>query len=504
MTKPVRVRFAPSPTGPLHIGGVRTALFNYLFAKKNQGVFYVRIEDTDQSRFVPGAEAYIFEALKWLGIEPDETVGVNEQFGPYRQSDRKDLYQQYALDLVHKGFAYYAFDTSEELDALRKNAETNGNTFIYNHSVRETLNTSLNMTNEELEARLFNNDPYVIRFKMPIDEKLTLNDMIRGEVTFDTGLLDDKVLYKSDGMPTYHLANIVDDHLQQTSHVIRGEEWLPSLPLHYLLYRSFGWDAPEFAHLPLILKPVGNGKLSKRDGDKLGFPVFPLDWETASGEKSMGYREQGFFPEAVVNFLALLGWNDGTDKELFSMDELIKLFDLSRVNKSGAKFDPEKNKWFNHQYLIEKENADLLPYLKTVLNEKQIVVDDHKIEKIIGLIKDRANLTTDLFHLSDFFFVTPKKYEEKAAKNWKEDTSDFMQQIISVIENVKFFEAKEIETAVKNWIQENELGMGKIMQPLRIAMVGAMKGPDLFEIISLLGKEEAVQRLHNAINNFKK
>lgn len=504
MTKPVRVRFAPSPTGPLHIGGVRTALFNYLFAKKNQGVFYVRIEDTDQSRFVPGAEAYIFEALKWLGIEPDETVGVNEQFGPYRQSDRKDLYQQYALDLVHKGFAYYAFDTSEELDALRKNAETNGNTFIYNHSVRETLNTSLNMTNEELEARLFNNDPYVIRFKMPIDEKLTLNDMIRGEVTFDTGLLDDKVLYKSDGMPTYHLANIVDDHLQQTSHVIRGEEWLPSLPLHYLLYRSFGWDAPEFAHLPLILKPVGNGKLSKRDGDKLGFPVFPLDWETASGEKSMGYREQGFFPEAVVNFLALLGWNDGTDKELFSMDELIKLFDLSRVNKSGAKFDPEKNKWFNHQYLIEKENADLLPYLKTVLNEKQIVVDDHKIEKIIGLIKDRANLTTDLFHLSDFLFVTPKKYEEKAAKNWKEDTSDFMQQIIAVIENVKVFEAKEIETAVKNWIQENELGMGKIMQPLRIAMVGAMKGPDLFEIISLLGKEEAVQRLHNAINNFKK
>ncbi|UUV22395.1 glutamate--tRNA ligase [Paenimyroides aestuarii] len=504
MTKPVRVRFAPSPTGPLHIGGVRTALFNYLFAKKNQGVFYVRIEDTDQSRFVPGAEAYIFEALKWLGIEPDETVGVNEQFGPYRQSDRKDLYQQYALDLVHKGFAYYAFDTSEELDALRKNAETNGNTFIYNHSVRETLNTSLNMTNEELEARLFNNDPYVIRFKMPIEEKLTLNDMIRGEVTFDTGLLDDKVLYKSDGMPTYHLANIVDDHLQQTSHVIRGEEWLPSLPLHYLLYRSFGWDAPEFAHLPLILKPVGNGKLSKRDGDKLGFPVFPLDWETASGEKSMGYREQGFFPEAVVNFLALLGWNDGTDKELFSMDELIKLFDLSRVNKSGAKFDPEKNKWFNHQYLIEKENADLLPYLKTVLNEKQIIVDDHKIEKIIGLIKDRANLTTDLFHLSDFFFVTPKEYEEKAAKNWKEDTSDFMQQIISVIENVKVFEAKEIETAVKNWIQENELGMGKIMQPLRIAMVGAMKGPDLFEIIALLGKDEAVQRLHNAINNFKK
>ena len=290
MKKPVRVRFAPSPTGPLHIGGVRTALFNYLFAKKNNGVFYLRIEDTDQNRFVPGAEEYIFKALKWLGIEPDETIGLNEKFGPYRQSDRKHLYKQYALDLLHNGFAYYAFDAAEDLDALRKEAEAEGRTFIYNHTVREVLNTSLNMTHDELQARLFNNDPYVIRFKMPIDEKLTLKDMIRGEVTFDTALLDDKVLYKSDGMPTYHLANIVDDHLQETSHVIRGEEWLPSLPLHYLLYRSFGWDAPEFAHLPLILKPVGNGKLSKRDGDKLGFPVFPLDWKSETGETAMGYR----------------------------------------------------------------------------------------------------------------------------------------------------------------------------------------------------------------------
>lgn len=503
MTKPVRVRFAPSPTGPLHIGGVRTALFNYLFAKKNNGVFYLRIEDTDQNRFVPGAEEYIFEALKWLGIEPDETIGVNEKFGPYRQSDRKHLYKQYALDLVHNGFAYYAFDAAEDLDALRKEAEANGNTFIYNHSVREVLNTSLNMTHDELEARLFNNDPYVIRFKMPIDEKLTLKDIIRGEVTFDTALLDDKVLYKSDGMPTYHLANIVDDHLQGTSHVIRGEEWLPSLPLHYLLYRSFGWDAPEFAHLPLILKPVGNGKLSKRDGDKLGFPVFPLDWKAETGETSMGYREQGFFPEAVVNFLALLGWNDGTEKELFTLEELIESFDLARVNKSGAKFDPEKNKWFNHQYLAKKENSELAVYLQSVLNEKGISVDNAVVEKVAGLVKDRANLTTDLYGLADFFFVAPEKYDEKAAKNWKEGTSGLMQQVISVIENVKVFEAKEIESTIKSWIQENELGMGKIMQPLRIALVGEMKGPDLFEIISLLGKTETIKRLNTAINNFK-
>lgn len=503
MTKPIRVRFAPSPTGPLHIGGVRTALFNYLFAKKNNGVFYIRIEDTDQNRFVPGAEDYIFQALKWLGIEPDETIGKNEKFGPYRQSDRKHLYKDYALQLVHDGFAYYAFDTAEELDALRKTTEAGGNTFIYNHTVRESLKTSLNMTHEELEARLYNKDPYVIRFKMPIDEKLTLTDMIRGDVTFDTALLDDKVLYKSDGMPTYHLANIVDDHLQETSHVIRGEEWLPSLPLHYLLYRSFGWNAPEFAHLPLILKPVGNGKLSKRDGDKLGFPVFPLDWKSETGETAMGYREQGFFPEAVVNFLALLGWNDGTDKELFTLNELIESFDLARVNKSGAKFDPEKNKWFNHQVLIKKENSELAVYLQSQLTEKGIIAEDAKVEKVIELVKERAVLTSDLYNLADFFFIAPEKYDEKASKNWKEDTSNLMSQLISVIENVENFEAKEVETTIKNWIQENELGMGKIMQPLRISMVGEMKGPDLFEIISVLGKAETLKRLNAAINNFK-
>lgn len=502
MKKQVRVRFAPSPTGPLHIGGVRTALFNYLFAKKNNGVFYLRIEDTDQNRFVPGAEEYIFEALKWLGIEPDETIGKNEQFGPYRQSDRKHLYKEYALDLVHKGFAYYAFDTAEDLEVLRKEAEEKGITFIYNHSVRNGLKTSLNMPHEELEARLYNEDPYVIRFKMPIDEKLVLNDIIRGEVTFDTSLLDDKVLFKSDGMPTYHLANIVDDHLQGTTHVIRGEEWLPSLPLHYLLYRSFGWDTPEFAHLPLILKPVGNGKLSKRDGDKLGFPVFPLDWKSETGETSTGYREKGYFPEAVVNFLALLGWNDGTDKELYTLDELVASFDLTRVNKSGAKFDPEKNKWFNHQVLIKKSNSELASYLMQVLDDKDIHTDAEIVEKVVGLIKDRADLITDLYGLSDFFFTAPQVYDPKAAKNWKEDTGSLMQHVTELIGSVERFEAKEVETKVKDWIQQNELGMGKIMQPLRIAMVGEMKGPDLFDIIATLGKEEAVNRLQKAIAYF--
>ncbi len=367
----VRVRFAPSPTGPLHIGGVRTALFNYLFAKKHNGVFYIRIEDTDQNRFVKGAEEYIFEALEWLGISPDETIGKNEKFPPYRQSDRKTLYSQYALQLVQSGNAYYAFDTPEKLDELRAQAESKGETFIYNHTIRETLETSLNLSDAEVSQRLENGVHYVIRFKTPVDETLVMQDLIRGEVKFETSLLDDKVLFKSDGMPTYHLANIVDDHLQQTSHVIRGEEWLPSMPLHVMLYRAFGWKAPEFAHLPLILKPVGNGKLSKRDGDKLGFPVFPLEWkDPVSGEISFGYKEKGFFPEAVINFLALLGWNEGTEQEIYSLEELAERFDIARVSKSGAKFDPEKNKWFNHQYLIKQSDKTLAEIYQPMLQEK--------------------------------------------------------------------------------------------------------------------------------------
>ncbi|MDM1403510.1 glutamate--tRNA ligase [Myroides marinus] len=500
MAKQVRVRFAPSPTGPLHIGGVRTALFNYLFAKKHNGVFYIRIEDTDQNRFVPGAEAYILEALEWLGISPDETIGKNEKFGPYRQSERKELYKQYADQLIENGWAYYAFDTAEELDKLRSEAEAEGKTFIYNHTNREQLSTSLHLSKEEVADKIANGDAYVIRFKTPVGETLHLKDIIRGDIKFETSLLDDKVLYKSDGMPTYHLANIVDDHLMETSHVIRGEEWLPSLPLHELLYKAFGWEAPEFAHLPLILKPVGNGKLSKRDGDKLGFPVFPLDWQDpTSGEKSSGYRERGFYPETVVNFLALLGWNDGTDQEIFSLEELVEKFDLTRVHKAGAKFDPEKNKWFNQHYLKLQSDADLAKAYQVILKEKGINTVDAYVEKVVGLIKERATFVADFYELSDFFFVKPTEYDAKALKNWKEDTSDIMKQVSEVIKGIEVFEAKNIEEIVKGWINEQGIGMGKVMQPLRLSLVGAVKGPDLFDIIEMIGKDETVERLAIAV-----
>ena len=498
MSKPVRVRFAPSPTGPLHIGGVRTALFNYLFAKKNNGVFYLRIEDTDQNRFVPGAEQYIFEALDWLGIAPSETVGKNEKFGPYRQSERKHLYKQYADQLVDSGNAYYAFDTAEALDFHRKQHEEQGKTFIYNWHNREKLDTSLVISKEDTEKRIANGEDFVIRFKTPVDETLHLKDIIRGDIQFETNLLDDKVLFKSDGMPTYHLANIVDDHLMETSHVIRGEEWLPSMPLHVLLYRSFGWEAPEFAHLPLILKPIGNGKLSKRDGDKLGFPVFPLEWKTEEGISS-GYREKGFFPEAVINFLALLGWNDGTDKELFSLDELVAAFDLNRVHKSGAKFDPEKNKWFNHQYLQKQNNSDLAKAYSIVLHEKGIEVDHDKLELLVSLIKERAHFVSEFWELSNFFFNAPTSYDEKASKNWNADTPRLLQELISVLENVGDFTSSNIETIVKDWMTKNEIGMGKVMQPFRLSLVGALKGPHLFDIVEWIGKAETIKRLEKAI-----
>ncbi len=500
MSKQVRVRFAPSPTGPLHIGGVRTALFNYLFAKKNNGVFYLRIEDTDQTRFVPGAEAYIMEALEWLGIAPDETVGKNEKFGPYRQSDRKAIYQNYADDLIQNGWAYYAFDTSDALDAHRKQHEADGKTFIYNHHNREKLDTSLVSSKEETAERIANGEHYVIRFKTPVNETLVLQDIIRGEVRFDTNLLDDKVLFKSDGMPTYHLANIVDDHLMETSHVIRGEEWLPSMPLHVLLYRAFGWEAPEFAHLPLILKPVGNGKLSKRDGDKLGFPVFPLEWKTEEGVSS-GYREKGFFPEAVINFLALLGWNDGTDKELFSLEELVAAFDLNRVHKSGAKFDPEKNKWFNHQHLMMQNDTDLAENFAGILETKEHTKSYSFIEltRIVSLIKERAHFVSEFWELSDFFFLAPTSYDEKATKNWKEETPKLMHDLISVLHTIEDFSSQNIETIVKEWMITNEIGMGKVMQPFRLSLVGALKGPHLFDIVEIIGKEETTSRIKKAI-----
>lgn len=504
MTNQVRVRFAPSPTGPLHIGGVRTALFNYLFAKKNGGIFYLRIEDTDQNRFVPGAEAYIMEALEWLGIAPDETIGKNEQFGPYRQSERKELYKQYADRLVQSGWAYYAFDTAEELDALRKQYESEGKTFIYNHSNREQLKTSLKLAEEEVNALLESGEPYVIRFKIPTGQTLHLNDIIRGDVKFDTDLLDDKVLFKSDGMPTYHLANIVDDHLMQTSHVIRGEEWLPSLPLHELLYQAFGWEAPKFAHLPLILKPVGNGKLSKRDGDKLGFPVFPLDWtDPTTGELSSGYREKGFYPETVVNFLALLGWNDGTDQEIFSLEELVAKFDLTRVHKAGAKFDPEKNKWFNQHYLKQQSDENLTTSFQKIVKEKGYQAEDSYVLQVVKLIKDRAYFVSDFWELGDFFFVAPEEYDAKASKNWKADTADLMNKVAGVIATTTDFEAPTLEHNVKNWIAAEGVGMGKVMQPLRLSLVGALKGPDLFEIIQTLGKEETISRIESAVNRLQ-
>ena len=498
MSKPVRVRFAPSPTGPLHIGGVRTALFNYLFAKKNNGVFYLRIEDTDQNRFVPGAEEYILEALEWLGIAPDETVGKNEKFGPYRQSERKQLYQKYADLLINSGNAYHAFDTAESLDFHRKQHEEQGKTFIYNHHNREKLDTSLVLSKEETAKRIASGEEYVIRFKTPVNETLHLHDIIRGDIKFETNLLDDKVLFKSDGMPTYHLANIVDDHLMETSHVIRGEEWLPSMPLHVLLYRAFGWEAPEFAHLPLILKPIGNGKLSKRDGDKLGFPVFPLDWTAAEGT-SKGYKEAGFFPEAVINFLALLGWNDGTEQELFSLEELVEKFDLNRVHKAGAKFDPEKNKWFNHQYLQKQSDESLAKAFAPIIAEKGINVEMNKLITIVSAIKERAHFVSEFWELSNYFFEAPTSYDEKAAKNWKEETPALMQELIAVLSTIGDFTSINIETIVKDWMTKNEIGMGKVMQPFRLSLVGALKGPHLFDIVELIGKDETIKRIEKAI-----
>jgi glutamyl-tRNA synthetase len=496
----VRVRFAPSPTGPLHIGGVRTALFNYLFAKKHGGTFYLRIEDTDQTRFVPEAEAYIFEALEWLGIAPDETIGKNEKFGPYRQSERKAMYQQYADQLINSGWAYYAFDTADSLDAMRKEAEAAGKTFIYNHSVREQLDNSLTISREKVAERIASGEQYVIRFKTPVNEILELKDIIRGDIKFDTNLLDDKVLFKSDGMPTYHLANIVDDHLMETSHVIRGEEWLPSMPLHVLLYKAFGWNAPEFAHLPLILKPIGNGKLSKRDGDKMGFPVFPLEWHTEEGNSS-GYRENGFFPEAVINFLALLGWNDGTEQEIFSLDELVQKFDLNRIHKAGAKFDPEKNKWFNHQYLIGKSDESLAKaFEKDVINRiGKCDFSFVEMTKIVSLIKERAHFVNEFWDLADYFFVAPTSYDEKAAKNWNSATPDLMQKVIAELNKIEDFTSVNIETLLKEWMTTNEIGMGKVMQPLRLSLVGALKGPHLFDIIEMIGKAETIKRIGKAI-----
>jgi len=496
MTKPVRVRFAPSPTGPLHIGGVRTALFNYLFAKKHNGTFVLRIEDTDQNRYVEGAEDYIVESLNWCGIPFDEGVGKNEKFGPYRQSERKHLYKQYADELIEKGHAYYAFDTAETLDFHRKDHESKGKTFIYNWHNRLKLSNSLSLTKDEVYAKIDAGDDYVIRFKSPQDETLYLKDIIRGDIKIDTNVLDDKVLFKSDGMPTYHLANIVDDHLMEISHVIRGEEWLPSLALHYQLYAAFDWEAPQFAHLPLILKPTGKGKLSKRDGDKLGFPVFPLEWtDPKSSDLSRGYKEDGYFAEAMVNFLSFLGWNPGTEQEIFNLDGLINAFDLERVNKAGARFDPDKIKWFNHHYMQEQNNYGLaVAFQKS--REELSGIDIQYIEMIIALVKERATFVSDFWNLSHFFFISPSAYNEKAFKKAiKEDTVDILNTVKSLIDGIDDFTVENIQNTVKGWITSNEIGFGKVMMPLRLALVGELQGPDVFDIIYMIGKSETLKRI---------
>jgi glutamyl-tRNA synthetase len=498
MSKKVRVRFAPSPTGPLHIGGVRTALFNYLFAKKHKGDFVLRIEDTDQNRYVEGAEEYIVEALNWCGIPFDEGPGKNEKFGPYRQSERKHLYKQYADQLIAEGKAYYAFDTSEELDAHRKQHEAEGKTFIYNWHNREKgrLVNSLVLTEEETQAKIDAGEDYVVRFKSPQDETLHLKDIIRGDISIDTNILDDKILFKNDGMPTYHLANIVDDHLMEITHVIRGEEWLPSLALHKLLYDAFGWEAPEFAHLPLIMNPTGKGKLSKRHASKLGIPVFPLEWvNPETKEVSIGYREEGYFPEAVVNFLAFLGWNPGTEQEIFSLDELVEAFNLSKVNKAGARFDPDKTKWFNHHYMQQQLDLDLAKEFQA----KNILLKDidvHYIALVIGLIKERATFVSDFWELSHFFFVSPTDYDEKASKKaLKDDTADILNQVVGLVNATEDFTVENLQTNIKGWITDNEIGFGKVMMPLRLALVGALQGPDVFDIMFMIGKAETVKRI---------
>ena len=505
MKSNIRVRFAPSPTGPLHIGGLRTALYNYLFAKKNNGVFILRIEDTDQSRYVNNAEEYITNALDWCNIPFDEGPGKNEKFGPYRQSERKELYKEYVNILIEKEKAYYAFDTPEELNAQRKQHEAVGKTFIYNWHNREKgrLKNSLVLTKEETKKKIDEGGNYVIRFKTPQDETLVLNDEIRGAISIDSNTLDDKVLFKSDGMPTYHLANIVDDHLMKISHVIRGEEWLPSMPLHVLLYNAFDWETPKFAHLPLILKPEGKGKLSKRDGDKLGFPVFPLAYTNQeTGEVSSGYRESGYFSDAFINMLSLLGWNPGTEQELFDLEGLISTFDLSRVSKSGAKFSLDKTRWFNQQYLQKKTDDQLAKLYLPILKTKNIqgLPSINYIKSVVSLIKERAVFVKYFWSLSSYFFERPEEYNEKAVKKqWREGTSDLINELIIVLDSIDDFSSASVEKKTKNWISSKEIGFGKVMQPLRLAIVGEMKGPHLFDIIHMIGKEEAILRLKTII-----
>ncbi len=500
----VRVRFAPSPTGPLHIGGVRTALYNYLFARQHGGDMVFRIEDTDSHRFVPGAEEYIIESFKWLGIEFDEGVSFGGSHGPYRQSERRDIYKKYVQQLIDNGKAYYAFDTPEELDAKRAEVQN----FQYDSRTRLMMRNSLTMPEADWRQLIDNGEQYVVRFKIEPGIEVHVNDMIRGDVVIKSDILDDKVLYKSaDELPTYHLANIVDDHLMEISHVIRGEEWLPSAPLHVLLYRAFGWEdsMPRFAHLPLLLKPEGKGKLSKRDGDRLGFPVFPLEWhDPKTGEVSSGYRESGYFPEAVVNFLALLGWNPGTEQELFSLDELVKAFDITKCSKSGAKFDYQKGIWFNHEYILRKSNEEIADLFAPIVANNGVDESMDRIRTVVGLMKDRVSFVKELWPLCSFFFLPPTEYDDKTVrKRWKEYSAKQMGELADVLEGIDDFSVEGQEPIVLQWVNDQGYKLGDIMNAFRLALVGIGKGPGMFDISAFLGKEETLRRLRRAIEVLK-
>ena len=500
----VRVRFAPSPTGPLHIGGVRTALFNYLFARQHGGDFVFRIEDTDSHRFVPGAEEYIIESFKWLGIKFDEGVSFGGDHGPYRQSERRDIYKKYVDQLLADGKAYYAFDTPEELDAKRAEIQN----FQYDARTRMQMRNSLSLPEAEWRQMIADGEQYVVRFLITPGIEVHVNDMIRGDVVIKSDILDDKVLYKSaDELPTYHLANIVDDHLMEISHVIRGEEWLPSAPLHVLLYRAFGWEdtMPRFAHLPLLLKPEGKGKLSKRDGDRLGFPVFPLEWhDPKTGEVSSGYRESGYFPEAVVNFLALLGWNPGTEQELFSLEELVEAFDISKCSKSGAKFDYQKGIWFNHEYILRKSNEEIADLFAPIVANNGVDESMERIRTVVSLMKDRVSFVRELWDLCSFFFLPPTEYDEKTGrKRWKEYSAQQMTELAEVLEGIDDFSVEGQEPVVMKWVEDKGYKLGDIMNAFRLALVGIGKGPGMFDISAFLGKEETLRRLRRAVEVLK-
>lgn len=500
----VRVRFAPSPTGALHIGGVRTALYNYLFARQHGGDFVFRIEDTDSNRFVPGAEEYIIESFRWLGIKFDEGVSFGGEHGPYRQSERRAIYRKYVDQLLDAGKAYIAFDTPEELEAKRQEIKN----FQYDAHTRMMMRNSLTLPTEEVERLIADGNQYVVRFKIEPGEDVHVNDMIRGDVVIKSDILDDKVLYKSaDELPTYHLANIVDDHLMEISHVIRGEEWLPSAPLHVLLYRAFGWEdtMPRFAHLPLLLKPDGKGKLSKRDGDRLGFPVFPLEWhDPKTGEVSNGFREQGYFPEAVINFLALLGWNPGTEQEMFTLDELVEQFDITKCSKAGARFDYQKGIWFNHEYILRKSNEEISKLFAPIVAGNGIDESMERITKVVSMMKDRVSFVKELWPLCSFFFIPPTEYDEKTVrKRWKENSAQVMGELAEVLEGIDDFSLENQERIVMAWVESKGYKLGDVMNAFRLTLVGEGKGPGMFDISAFLGKEETLRRLRRAIEVLK-